>query len=193
MFTTSRTATGSTRARLLTAALALGFGASLLLTGCGASGADEDAATTEESAPAAEEQQDDQAAETETEESEEEAAAPGGDSSAEVTIDGEPVDIADPTVVCQEVDGNLTIAVGSTTGTDGIGAVLEDGDSPTVTSVALGSVDGTAMGWADGAPGEVSATKDGSVYTISGSMMAVDASDPTSTDETPFEMVITCP
>jgi lipoprotein LpqH len=87
----------------------------------------------------------------------------------------------------------MTIAVGSTTGTDGIGATLTPGDAPTVKTVALGSLDGTAMAWAEGAPGEANATKDGSTYTISGSMAAVDMSDPTNMDETPFEMVIVCP
>lgn len=197
MFATSgASTTGSTRFRLRSAALAIGIGTCLVLTGCGASDDDDAASQTSESS-SADEQPDTSAGEQDEESPADEAETAdqgeGGGSSAEITIDGEAVDIADPTVVCQEVDGTLTIAVGSTTGTDGIGAVLEGGDSPTVTSVALGSVDGTAMGWAEGAPGDVSATKDGSTYTIGGSMMAVDASDPTGAEETPFEMQITCP
>src|SRR5690606_38979025 len=103
------------------------------------------------------------------------------------------LEIADPTVVCQEVSGTMTIAIGSTTGADGIGATLTTGDDPVVKTVALGSVDGTAMAWAEGARGEVNATKDGSTYTISGSMTAVDITDPTNMTDTPFEMTIPCP
>ena len=101
--------------------------------------------------------------------------------------------IDDATTVCQVANGTVTIAVGAATGANGIGALLTEGDSPTVKSIALGSVDGTAMGWAEGAPGEANATKDGKTYTISGSMMAVDASNPTAAEEQDFEMSVTCP
>lgn len=181
--------------RLRLAALALGVGACLTLAGCGSSGDDgADSEGQDGGSTTAESTESDAPAEDETTE----AAAGDEDSSVgasdvSVTIDGSPVDIADPTVVCQEADGDVTIAVGSAAGADGIGAVLTGGDSPTVTSVALGSVDGTAMGWAEGAPGEASATKDGSTYEIAGSMMAVDPENPASPEEKPFEMSVTCP
>ena len=167
------------------AGLALGASLGLLLVGC--SGSDAPAKTPEssgtESSGASEQDQ---------------GAADAGSTSAgtaetSVTVDGKAVDIADPTTVCHEADGMLTIAVGAAGGTEGIGAVLSGGDAPQVTSVALGSVDGTVMGWAEGAPGEASATKQGSTYTITGSMMAVDAANPAAPAEKPFEMRITCP
>lgn len=190
MIATSRTVSSKIRA----SALALGIGVVLALSGCGAS--DDDAEGGQQPAPSAaaesEESAADEAASAEEEAPAEDSGAEvtAGESAAEVTIDGSPVDIADPTVVCQEADGTMIIAVGSASGTDGIGAVLE---GETVKSVALGSVDGSAMGWAEGAPGAVTASVDGATYTISGAMMAVDAADPAAADETPFEMQITCP
>lgn len=176
--TSSSPAARSSRLRL--AALVLGAGVCLTLAGCGSSG-DTAAEDQDGGATASEETESDAAAEEAAAEDDTTADdASAGASEVSVTIDGSPVDIADPTVVCQEMDGDLTIAVGSATGADGIGAVLSGGDSPTVTSVALGSVDGTAMGWAEGAPGEAEATKDGSTYEITGSMMAVDAENPAS-------------
>ncbi|MGO1236185.1 lipoprotein LpqH [Microbacterium gubbeenense] len=185
--------------RIRATALAVGVSAILLLTGCSSSGADaegsqsapetateSESSTATDDGAATEEDAGDEGADA----TEEAAEGTSGGSAAEVSIDGSPVEIADATVVCQDTGGAMTIAVGSTTGTDGIGAVLE---GETVKSVALGSVDGTAMGWAEGTPGEVTATVDGSTYTIAGEMMAVDAANPTAAEETPFEMRITCP
>ena len=49
------------------------------------------------------------------------------------------------------------------------------------------------MAWAEGAPGEVTATVHGSEYAISGTMMAVDAATPGMPVETPFELQVACP
>lgn len=190
----------TTTNRIRIAALAVGLGAVVALTGCSSDGSDTaDETTTSQTA----EQQTTESDSTETDTTESEAPADEtetdsdnttvGSSEVSITIDGEALEIADPTVVCQEVDGTMTIAVGSAAGADGIGATLTTGDSPTVKTVALGSLDGTAMAWAEGAPGEANATVDGSTYTISGSMAAVDMSNPTAMEETPFEMVIACP
>lgn len=182
----------TTTSRIRATVLALGIGAVLALTGCGAS--EDDAPTDQASGGTAAEVEEAAPEDAEPEEDTTVEEAPSdeavGEGSAEVAIDGSPVDIADATVVCQEADGTMTIAVGSAAGTDGIGAVLE---GETVKSVALGSVDGAAMGWAEGAPGEVTATVEGLNYTISGEMMAVDAANPSAPTETPFEMQITCP
>jgi lipoprotein LpqH len=184
--------------RIRIAAFAVGLGAVVALTGCSSDAGDapEEAASqpaAEQPAAESEAPVDDAPAEGSDDEDAGEDTATGTGSEVSITIDGEALEIADPTVVCQEIDGTMPIAVGSTTGTDGIGATLTPGDAPTVKTVALGSLDGTAMAWAEGAPGEANATKDGSTYTISGSMAAVDMSDPTNMDETPFEMVIVCP
>ena len=192
----------TTTNRIRIAALAVGLGAVVALTGCSSDGSDTaDETTTSQTA----EQQTTESDSTETDTTESEAPADEtetetdsdntavGSSEVSITIDGEALEIADPTVVCQEVDGTMTIAVGSAAGADGIGATLTTGDAPTVKTVALGSLDGTAMAWAEGAPGEANATVDGSTYTISGSMAAVDMSNPTAMEETPFEMVIACP
>lgn len=197
----------TTTNRIRIAALAVGLGAVVALTGCSSDGSDTaDETTTSQTAEQQTTESDStetDTTETETDTTESEAPADEtetdsdnttvGSSEVSITIDGEALEIADPTVVCQEVDGTMTIAVGSAAGADGIGATLTTGDSPTVKTVALGSLDGTAMAWAEGAPGEANATVDGSTYTISGSMAAVDMSNPTAMEETPFEMVIACP
>lgn len=190
--------------RIRIAALAVGLGAVIALAGCssdGSDGADDTTSQTAEQTMTETDTTETEAdtTETEAEEPAEETEESGDDNTAvgssevSITIDGEALEIADPTVVCQEVDGTMTIAVGSASGADGIGATLTTGDSPTVKTVALGSLDGTAMAWAEGAPGEANATVDGSTYTISGSMSAVDMNNPTAMTETPFEMVIACP
>jgi len=177
----------TTKNRFRIAVLAMGLGAVAALAGCSS----DTAAEPEE--PASSQQAEEQAAESEAPAEEEPATEASSGSELSITIDGEPFEVSDPTVVCEEIGGVLTIAVGSMSGADGIGATLTTGDAPTVKTVALGSLDGSAMAWAEGAPGEASATKDGSTYTITGSMSAVDINDPTNLEETPFEMVIPCP
>lgn len=111
-------------------------------------------------------------------------------SSPVVEVDGKPVEIKDKQVVCQEAGGNMNIAIGGAEG--GVGAVLTSGDSPKVKSVGLGTHNGTAMGWAEGAPGSAKVKKEGNAYEISGKMTAVDMQNPTAPSEKPFRIVVTC-
>jgi ipoprotein LpqH len=85
----------------------------------------------------------------------------------------------------------MNIAIGQS-GT-GIAAVLGGGDSPTVTSVALGNVGGVALAVAPGV-GDATATKDGSTYTIKGNATGADMKNPMAGMVTkPFELVVVCP
>ncbi len=113
------------------------------------------------------------------------AAAPGGTS---VTIDGEPQNIsADAT--CATMGGNVNIAIGEAM--TGIAAILSEGDSPTVTSVGLGNVNGVTLAVGPGA-GDATAKKDGDTYTITGNATGIDMANPTSPVTKPFEIVVTC-
>lgn len=185
MFTSSLPASPRIRAGRALAGLALSASLGFLLVGC--SGASDAPTKSDDSTSASSSDQSTQ----ETDKGSSETSA--GSSATTVSVDGSVIELSDATTVCHEEGGTVTLAVGAMGGTDAIGAVLTGGDSPKVTSVALGSVDGTSMGWAEGAPGEAKATKDGNTYTISGSMMAVDAANPTTPAEKPFEMQIVCP
>lgn len=147
------------------AALAVGAG----LTACG--GADADKSTT-------------------TQQPADKPADKPSASDPIVEVDGKPVEIKDKQVVCQEAGGNMNIAIGGAEG--GVGAVLTSGGSPKVKSVGLGTHNGTAMGWAEGAPGNAEAKKDGNTYEISGKMTAVDPQNPTAPSEKPFRIMVTC-
>lgn len=112
-------------------------------------------------------------------------AAPGGTS---VTIDGEQQDItADAT--CATMGGNVNIAIGEAM--TGIAAIVSEGDSPTVTSVGLGNVNGVTLAVGPGA-GDATAQKDGDTYTITGNATGIDMANPTSPVTKPFEIVVTC-
>jgi ipoprotein LpqH len=119
-------------------------------------------------------------------------AVSNGSSTAKVTIDGKDQSVQG-TVACTTAAGNITIAVGGATG--GIGAVLTDTSPPTVKSVALGSVNGVALGYAPGVPGagKADVTKDGSKYKISGTATGVDTANPMQPVSKPFEIDVTCP
>lgn len=122
-----------------------------------------------------------------------EAPVASGSGDVSVIVDGKAVEVTDKVVLCQEAAGNMNIVVGSAAGSDAIGAVLTTGDNPEVKSIGLGSVNGTAMGWAEGAPGNAKAAKKGKTYDISGSLMAVDMANPTAPAEKSFELKVTCP
>ncbi len=110
---------------------------------------------------------------------------------ARVVIDDQDQNV-EGTVVCTELGGNVQIAIGNAT--QGIGAQVSAGDSPTVHSVGLGNVNGVALGFQEGAPGgEATATKDGSTYTIKGTATGVDMANPTQPVTKPFEVAVTCP
>ncbi len=117
------------------------------------------------------------------------AAAAEGKST--VTIDGQDQAVQG-TVVCSDMGGNTNIAIGDAT--TGIGVVLSTGDSPTVTSVGLGNVNGVTLGYQNGVgQGEAKAEKDGNTYKISGTATGVDMANPLQPVTKPFEIEVTCP
>lgn len=78
--------------------------------------------------------------------------------------------------------------------TTGIAAVISEGDTPTVTSVGLGNVNGVALGYQNGTgQGEAKAEKDGDTYKISGTATGVDMANPMQPVNKPFEIEVTCP
>jgi len=118
------------------------------------------------------------------------ASVSAGAGVATVSIDGQSKDIRGE-VVCAANGGNFNIAIGQM-GT-GIAVVLAE-DASTVSSVALGNVEGVALAFQDGAPGgNASATKDGKSYTISGTATGVDMANPMQPITKPFEIAVTCP
>jgi lipoprotein LpqH len=119
------------------------------------------------------------------------ATAEAGSGATKVTIDGQDQNVQG-TVVCSAMGGNVNIAIGDAT--MGIGAVLSEGDSPTVTSVALGNVNGAALGYQSGTgQGEATATKDGNTYKISGTATGIDMANPMEPVNKPFEIEVACP
>jgi lipoprotein LpqH len=113
-------------------------------------------------------------------------AAPGG---TRVTIDGQDQTV-NGTVVCSAMGGNMNIAIGEAA--TGIAAVVSEGDSPTVTSVGLGNVNGVTLAVGAGA-GEATAQKDGNTYKISGNATGIDMANPMTPVNKPFEIEVTCP
>ncbi len=114
----------------------------------------------------------------------------GGAAGTKVTIDGKDQNVSG-SVVCSNVGGSINIAVGGAA--TGIAAILTDGNPPQVKSVALGNVNGVALGYTPGAgQGNASATKNGNTYTISGSATGIDKSNPMQLINKPFEIDVTC-
>jgi ipoprotein LpqH len=114
-----------------------------------------------------------------------------------VLIDGQDQNVKGQ-VACATTAGTVNIAIGGPSaggagaGT-GIGAVLSDANPPVVTSVALGNVNGVALG-VGGTTGSAKATKDGKSYKISGTASGADLSNPMAGPVTkPFEIDVTCP
>jgi lipoprotein LpqH len=115
-------------------------------------------------------------------------AAPGA---VKVVIDGQEQNVQG-TVVCTSMGGNMNIAIGD--GGTGIAAVLSEADPPTVTSVALGNINGVNLGYTAGVPGgSAEATKDGKTYTIKGTATGMDMANPMQPVTKPFELTVTCP
>lgn len=119
----------------------------------------------------------------------ESASATAAEGGTKVTIDGQDQQVAG-TVVCAAMGGTMNIAIGDA-GT-GIAAVVSEGDSPTVTSVGLGNVNGVTLAVGPGA-GEAKAEKDGSTYKISGNATGIDMANPMQPVTKPFEIEVTCP
>lgn len=117
-------------------------------------------------------------------------SAAAGSGTAKVSIDGQPKDVTGQ-VVCSAAGGNYNIAIGN--GTEAVAVIMAE-DASKVTSVGLGNVGGTALGFQDGAPGgSASATKDGKTYTITGTATGVDMANPMQPMTKPFEISVTCP
>jgi ipoprotein LpqH len=117
--------------------------------------------------------------------------AEAGSGGSKVTIDGQDQNVQG-TVVCTAMGGNMNIAIGDAA--TGIAAVVSEGDSPTVTSVGLGNVNGVSLGYQSGTgQGEATAAKDGNTYKISGTATGIDMANPMQPVNKPFEIEVTCP
>lgn len=114
--------------------------------------------------------------------------------SASVKIDGADQPVSG-SVVCASQGGNFVITIGDPgKPTEVVGVTMSTGDSPEVSTVALGSIKGVVLGYAKGGVGgEAKATKDGSSYTITGSATGIDSSNPLAPVTKPFEIKATCP
>lgn len=156
------------------------------LAGCssGESSTAEATTTTAATAEATTETETETATETATASA---TAAPGG---TRVTIDGQDQDVQG-TVVCATMGGNINIAIGEAM--TGIAAVVSEGDSPTVSSVGLGNVNGVTLGYQQGAGGEATAVKAGNTYTITGTATGIDMANPMQPVNKPFVIEVTCP
>jgi len=123
--------------------------------------------------------------------------AAAGASNTKVLIDGKDQNVKGQ-VACATTAGSVNIAIGGPSaggagGGTGIGAVLTDANPPVVTSVALGNVNGVALG-VGGTTGSAKATKDGNSYKITGTASGADLSNPMAGPVTkPFEIDVTCP
>ncbi len=114
------------------------------------------------------------------------AAAASG---TRVTIDGQPKDIGG-SVVCANAGGNVNVAIGESM--TGIAAVLSEADPPTVTSVALGNVNGVTLA-VGGGQGDATAEKTDKTYKITGTAVGIDMANPMQPAKKPFELEFTCP
>ncbi|MCP9275902.1 lipoprotein LpqH [Mycolicibacterium arenosum] len=117
-------------------------------------------------------------------------SAEASSGATKLTIDGADKGITgSPT--CTTMGDTVAIAIGQ--GTTGIAATVSAGDAPTVSTVALGNVDGAMLAVGAGA-GDATATKDGNTYTIKGNATGADMSNPMAGIITkPFELVVACP
>ncbi len=117
-------------------------------------------------------------------------SASAGAGTAKVTIDGQPKEMQGQ-VVCSTMGGNFNIAIGEA----GSGvAVVMSPDASKVTSVGLGNINGTVLGFQDGAPGgNASATKTDKTYKVTGTATGVDMANPMQPMTKPFEIEVTCP
>ncbi len=129
--------------------------------------------------------------EKKSETSGETSSAAAAEGKSTVTIDGQDQAVQG-TVVCSDMGGNTNIAIGDAT--TGIGVVVSTGDSPTVTSVGLGNVNGVTLGYQSGVgQGDAKAEKDDKTYKISGTATGVDMANPLQPVTKPFEIEVTCP
>lgn len=161
-------------------------GAALLiagLSGCSSDDKSSSASSSSETSAAA-------SSASETSAASESPTAATGSGTTKVVIDGQEQAV-NGSIVCAAMGGNVNIAIGEAT--TGIAAVVSEGDSPTVTSVGLGNVNGVTLGYAAGAGGEAKAEKDGNTYKITGTATGVDMANPMTPVNKPFEIEVTCP
>lgn len=110
---------------------------------------------------------------------------------ATVTIDGKDRTVQGQ-VTCVTTGGDVNIGVGEAS--TGISAVVTEGDSPQVKSVALGTLNGVNLLYQAGAnQGNAEATKDGASYKITGTATGIDTANPTQPTKKPFEIDVSCP
>lgn len=121
--------------------------------------------------------------------SSEASTSAGAAAGTTVTIDGQPKDVGG-SIVCANAGGNVNVAIGEAM--TGIAAVLSEGDAPTVTSVALGNVDGVTLA-VGGGQGDATAEKSDKTYKITGTAVGVDMANPMQPAKKPFELEFTCP
>jgi len=119
------------------------------------------------------------------------AAAPG----TQVVVGGQKQNVSGQ-VACTPSGDNVNIGIGDAS--DGVGAVVSNGNPPIVHSVGLGSVNGVTLGFSDAAPsqaGNAGVAVNGKSYAIKGTATGVDMSNPQQPKPVtkPFEMDVTCP
>lgn len=119
----------------------------------------------------------------------ESTTASAGTGDFKVTIDGKESTI-NGSVSCVTLGGNVNITIGE--GSTGVLVSVSEGDNPTVSSVALGNVDGALLAVGMGA-GNAEAKKDGNTYTVTGEATGATLAIPPSMITKPFEIVATCP
>lgn len=113
----------------------------------------------------------------------------------QVIVDGQKQNITGR-VVCTPSDDNVDIGIGDAT--DGVGAVISNGNPPIVHSVGLGNVGGVTLGYSDAAPnqsGNAGAAVNGKTYAIKGTATGVNMTNPQQPQQVTksFEMDVTCP
>lgn len=112
-----------------------------------------------------------------------------------LTVDGQNQNISGQ-VTCNAAGDNVTIGIGDPT--NGLGAVVSNGNPPLVHSVGLGTVNGVALGFSDAAPnqsGSAGAAVKGKDWAIKGTATGTDMSNPQQPQQVtkPFELDLTCP
>lgn len=124
------------------------------------------------------------------------SAAPAASGSGPVlTVDGQNQNISGQ-VTCNTAGDTITIGIGDPT--NGLGAVVSNGNPPLVHSVGLGTVNGVALGFSDAAPnqsGSAGAAVKGKDWAIKGTATGTDMSNPQQPQQVtkPFELDLTCP
>jgi ipoprotein LpqH len=123
------------------------------------------------------------------------SAAPAAAAGPQVIIDGQKQNISSQ-VTCTTAGDNINIGIGDAS--NGVGAVVSNGNPPIVHSVGLGNVNNVALGFSDAAPGQggdAGAAQDGKSYAIKGNATGADMSNPQQPQQVKksFEMDVTCP